>query len=385
MPHFERIGDALVGGDEATLKRLRSLKPTARPELAPALAVAGEAPVRLAVLPPTEAAKVIDAVMPTLPAEVGGGSSKALTRDFRWAAVGLDGPPLKLRLTVQASDADAAKALLDLLTKTYAAVGKSKEVRQALPDYDKFAELLTPKVADDRLTLALDDAALTTTLRPLFSREALGPKRTTRSRTRSRSTKSPEAIGPSPRMNPEAAHGTYPPVAIYDKNGNPLLSWRVLIRLLPSTWGTKLYKEFHLDEPWDGEHNKKLIPRMPDVFRSYPSPKLWSEGRTTYLAPVGDATMFPPGRGVRIAEVTDGTSATILFVDADVDYATVWTKPEDLEYDPKEPWKGLGFRYPGGAVVAFADGSAHVIPKTIEKATLQALFTRNGGEVVTPP
>ena len=36
-------------------------------------------------------------------------------------------------------------------------------------------------------------------------------------------------------------------------------------------------------------------------------------------------------------------------------------------------------------LVAFADGSAHFIPKTVEKATLQALFTRNGGEVVKLP
>ena len=69
--------------------------------------------------------------MPTLPAEVGGGSSKVLTRGFRWAAVGLDAPKLKLNAVVQAADADAAKALLDLLKKTYAAVGKSKEVREA--------------------------------------------------------------------------------------------------------------------------------------------------------------------------------------------------------------------------------------------------------------
>ena len=153
---------------------------------------------------------------------------------------------------------------------------------------------------------------------------------------------------------------------------------------MPYLGEDKLYKEFHLDEPWDGEHNKKLIARMPAVFRSPTNPKLAADGKTTYLAPVGDATMFPAGRGVRIAEVTDGTSNTILFVDADDDSAVVWTKPEDLTYDPKAPAKSLGFRYPG-ALVVFVDGSTHLIPKTVEKATLQGLFTRNGGEVVTPP
>ncbi len=32
------------------------------------------------------------------------------------------------------------------------------------------------------------------------------------------------------------------------------------------------YKQFHLDEPWDSEHNKPLIAKLPDVF-SPDSPK----------------------------------------------------------------------------------------------------------------
>ena len=50
-----------------------------------------------------------------------------------------------------------------------------------------------------------------------------------------------------------------------DKDGKPLLSWRVLI--LPYVEQEDLYKQFHLDEPWDSEHNKKLIEKMPAVYR----------------------------------------------------------------------------------------------------------------------
>ena len=56
-----------------------------------------------------------------------------------------------------------------------------------------------------------------------------------------------------------------PAVASLDKAGKPLLSWRV--HLLPLLGEKKLYKEFHLDEPWDSDHNKKLIAQMPEVFR----------------------------------------------------------------------------------------------------------------------
>src|SRR5262249_21670890 len=52
-------------------------------------------------------------------------------------------------------------------------------------------------------------------------------------------------------------HGTFPPAAIYDKDGKALLSWRVL--LLPYIEADPLYKKFKLDEPWDSAHNKKLL------------------------------------------------------------------------------------------------------------------------------
>jgi hypothetical protein len=44
----------------------------------------------------------------------------------------------------------------------------------------------------------------------------------------------------------------------YDKDGKPLLSWRV--HLLPFFEGGDLYERFHLDEPWGSPHNRELIP-----------------------------------------------------------------------------------------------------------------------------
>jgi len=175
-------------------------------------------------------------------------------------------------------------------------------------------------------------------------------------------------------------YGTFPPAYSTDKDGKRLLSWRV--HVLPFLGQEKLYKEFHLDEPWDSDHNKKLIARMPAVFRSSANPKLIADFKTTYLAPIGDATMWPGAKGVRIAEVTDGTSNTIFLVDADDDAAVVWTKPEDLGYDAKAPTTGLSDRFHGGFLASIADGSVRLISNSISKTTLQAAFTRNGGEVL---
>src|SRR5689334_12922150 len=43
------------------------------------------------------------------------------------------------------------------------------------------------------------------------------------------------------------------PHDVTDKDGKPLLSWRV--ELLPYLEESALYKEFKRDQPWDSEHN----------------------------------------------------------------------------------------------------------------------------------
>jgi hypothetical protein len=177
----------------------------------------------------------------------------------------------------------------------------------------------------------------------------------------------------------ETAYRHFPPAAGTDKDGKPLLSWRV--HLLPYLGRHDLYREFHLDEPWDSPHNRKLIDRMPAVFRS-PAQKKGEAGTTTYLAPVGEATAFPGVKALRVADFTDGLSNTILLVDADDDHAVVWTRAEDLKYDPQKPLRGLGGHHPGGFLALFADGTVQFLPENIHPTTLHALFTRNGGETI---
>jgi hypothetical protein len=53
--------------------------------------------------------------------------------------------------------------------------------------------------------------------------------------------------------NYHGEHGRLPPAAVCGPDGTPLLSWRVLI--LPFIEQQALYRQFKLDEPWDGPHN----------------------------------------------------------------------------------------------------------------------------------
>ena len=172
--------------------------------------------------------------------------------------------------------------------------------------------------------------------------------------------------------------GKFPAAYSTDKDGKPLLSWRV--HILPFIEQDALYREFHLDEPWDSEHNKKLIPKMPRTYVS--SKKLPEAGLTTYLAPVGDGTVFPGKDAIQIKDITDGTSNTVIFLDADDEHAVVWTKPDDLKVNPKKPEAGLSMRHGEGYLFAFADGSVRFVSTKVNKKTLWAIFTRNGGEVL---
>jgi hypothetical protein len=277
---------------------------------------------------------------------------------------------------VQGADKDAAKALSELLAKAYKVVSEQKELEPILKAFPKLFDILAPKVEGDRLVLKLDEKTLVTTLVPVIEEIRLAA-------FQMRCTNNLKQILLA-MHNYHDVYGTLPAVGNFDKNGKPLLSWRV--HILPFIEQQQLYQEFHLDEPWDSEHNKPLIKKMPKVFSSSLNPKLLEAGKTTYVGLVGDLTMFNGTKaGVKLVDVTDGTSNTIMIVDADDDMGVIWTKPDDPKLDHKDPKKGLTGRFRKGFLIAFADGSVHLLPKTITKETLNALFTKNGGEVVEIP
>ncbi len=177
-------------------------------------------------------------------------------------------------------------------------------------------------------------------------------------------------------------HGNWnslPAHAIYDTDGKPLLSWRV--HLLPFLAEEKLYREFHLDEPWDSEHNRKLIARMPDVFRN---PKVAKPGMTNYLAVVGKECVFNgTPAGLTFSDITDGTSKTIAIVEADADSAVVWTKPQDWKFNRHDPTAGLGSLWRDHWYGAWVDGSVRSVDNREPADKVGIYFTRAGRELTS--
>jgi len=189
----------------------------------------------------------------------------------------------------------------------------------------------------------------------------------------------------------EDIHNELPKRASRDQDGRPLLSWRV--ELLPYLGETELYDEFRRDEPWDSEHNIKLLEKMPEVFR-YPKYQA-KPGMTVYVAPYGAKTIWDLEMAT-FDNVADGVSDTIMITEVTDSAAVPWTKPDDFDMATGNLFEFLGqttVRYRNGCIsdfgplisggnCVFMDGSVRFVPRTIPEETFKALMTPEGGEAI---
>jgi hypothetical protein len=178
-----------------------------------------------------------------------------------------------------------------------------------------------------------------------------------------------------------AAASTNPPNR---PRGRPLLSWRVAI--LPYLEQQALYQQFKQDEPWDSPHNSKLVSQMPKVFASPRSPA--PPGKTRYqvfTSPDNTTgrTVFGRTVGRRITDITDGTSNTIMILEAPE--PVEWTKPQDFDLDfdldgaPEGVLLGSGLPGPAGFHAALADGTVRFFPPTTRLGDLLIWIGANDG------
>lgn len=177
-----------------------------------------------------------------------------------------------------------------------------------------------------------------------------------------------------------ASKPSFPPAASSGKDdptGKPLLSWRVTI--LPNIGHEALYKEFDLDKPWDDPHNRKLIAKMPKVY-IVPGVDA-KEGMTHYRTPVGPDTLLEPikGPGGKLVAKHDramiaGDPGPRIIMVVEATEPTIWTKPDDLPYDPKGPLPKLGVTS-ASFMVLFADHNIDEIRANVPEDVLRPYFT----------
>jgi hypothetical protein len=171
------------------------------------------------------------------------------------------------------------------------------------------------------------------------------------------------------------------PADVLDKKGKPILSWRVL--LLKEIGEGDLFKQFKLDEPWDSKHNLALLDKMPKIYQS-PRVTLMRKSYTVYQVFTGEETAFPPGKpGIGIARILDGTSNTILAVEATA--AVPWTKPADIPFDLKKNLPDFGKAFGKKPLCVLFDGSTRTLDlTTISAPTLKNAIMPADGNVLGP-
>ena len=185
-------------------------------------------------------------------------------------------------------------------------------------------------------------------------------------------------------------------------DGRKWHSWRVL--LLPFMEQGPLYDAYRFDEPWDGPNNRKLLAMMPSLYAcpsrpcekhsatllaigtlacsDRPSPSV-ENGFTSYAAVFGRDWVFRGDQPVSMKEMTDGTSNTLLIGEC-TRTKIPWTKPDDVNIESHPTLgdaDGLSGPHEGGVLFLMADGSVRTLSLTLPQKTVDALYTRDGGEL----
>ncbi len=153
------------------------------------------------------------------------------------------------------------------------------------------------------------------------------------------------------------------------------LSWRV--HLLPELGMQELYDAFHLDEPWDSEHNKGLIGQMPDVYDLQ-----CSEGHTRFRVFRGKELFARLDQDSHRKDALDGERWTALAFLVGADQEVEWTKPDTESMSLRLPHKSLGITYREPTCILLVNGNTLMLEQGVHPQKLLALATARGGEKV---
>ena len=163
-----------------------------------------------------------------------------------------------------------------------------------------------------------------------------------------------------------------PPAYTVNSRGTRLHSWRVLI--LPYLGQKKLYQSIDLSKPWDDPVNRAaMAQRVPE----YECPQSQThDGKTTYLACVGNELAFAPDRGRTFHEFADGISDSALVVEGTQPLAVHWMVPNDLDLTTALSVLASTSRpHRHGAHVLLADGAVRWFSIEQKPTILQHLMT----------
>ena len=179
-------------------------------------------------------------------------------------------------------------------------------------------------------------------------------------------------------------YGCFPPAAVTDTDGRPMHSWAVL--LLPFVDEHALYQAYNFRHPSNAAANATVGRTRLSQFLC-PSAPHRDDGVTDYRMVVCPGSICGVNRCAKINDITDGTSHTILVVEASCT-PCAWASPQavvDLRRGinlPDGVPAGANSEHPGGVFVLFADGQVRFLRDDLDTTTLRKLCTMAGNEVI---
>lgn len=149
------------------------------------------------------------------------------------------------------------------------------------------------------------------------------------------------------------------------------LGWRV--HILPLIGEAELYRQFNLNEPWNGPTNSKLLAKIPNCFNTGDGPK--TRIRST-------ASLVGPSGKLRPQNIPDSGESTLLTLYVPKSMATEWTKPEDLDVSPQLASKILAELKNELIIGVTCVGQPIKLLPKVAGQHLLGLLTINGGEKI---
>lgn len=380
----ERDGKLIIApvNEERIDVVLAGLNPAAREELLPAFEAVSSYPVQVLVLPPDYLRRTVNELVPQLPEELGGGPSQVLTEGIVWAAFGIDPAELRAEFVIQSASEAAAERLMEYLPsmlKPGTLLRNSLEARLGIDpsthpqEFESWVAAVSSFVditrEGDQLLMRLKKGKAGSAALHLLAQTAFELR--DRLRQSDHSNKFKQIL--LAMHNYHDVNGMLPPADKHrDDEGKSPLSWRV--HLLPFLDEAELFEQFRLDEPWDSPHNLPLLDKMPEIFASRSTEK---PGQTTFLAPIGEDTVFGGGETTRFQNITDGLSNTVVLVEVEPALAVPWTAPRDYAFDPESPGEGLQLGADGEFLAAMGDGSVQRLTGKLTVEMLLRLFRKS--------
>ena len=277
--------------------------------------------------------------------------------------VGLDTKnKIETKIVMHAIGEDSAKELSEIILATMeygkqAMVGQMSSsmnmqdpVQVATIQYtnrvwEKFIEKWTPEVNGSDVTITMQEEVLAL---PFLS--SLGFTSYARSEQMQYTPENQLRVAALAIHNYESAYQKFPSRVITNDQGEVLFSGRVSI--LPFIEQANLYNSLKLDEPWDSEHNAQFTSMAIPAYSNISSGGVDSNVRFPVFP---DGIWSETGDTKTFAEITDGTSNTILTVFVDDSQAINWADPSPFSISPSNPMKDV-FGDREQVLVGMADG-----------------------------